>query len=306
MPSVYAQEVQNGYSYRNVQADRYFRFSYENDLFFHTDYYFSQGLHFELVSPALSKFLTRPILLHPKGSYTRFGLALESAGYTPTDIKTDTILYGDRPFSGMAYLKAFSIAINEAKQTRYTSTLTLGWMGPAAIGYEIQTAIHKRTGSDTPGKGWNYQIGNSVILNYELNYERSLLASKKALLTATAMLRAGTYTTKASLGSVIMLGLFDNPFKITAPRSKLQAYLFAHPRVDIVGYDATLQGGLFTDNSPYTIAAADVSRLVFRCDGGIRFNYHGFFISAYARYLTKEFSTGIDHSIGGFELAFTL
>jgi hypothetical protein len=301
----HAQEIQNGWSYRKVDRPQYARINYENDLAFGTDYYFTQGAHFEYAFPAggsrLETYLFPFFTRHRR--YT--GIALESAGYTPTSIFADSILYGDRPFAGMAYLKAFSIGWNPARRERYSAALTLGWMGPAAGGYEIQAAIHRRTGNADP-LGWKYQVGNALILNYELNYERALFMRKYLLLSGTGMLRGGTYSIKAALGGVLMAGWFENPFTSAGPGKRGQAYLYVHPQVDIVGYDATLQGGLFTDNSPYTIAGKDVSRAVFRFDGGLRVGCRGIWLSAYARYLGKEFATGLDHATGGLELALPL
>ncbi len=301
----HAQEIQNGWSYRNIAAPEYFRLNYENDLFFGTDYYFTQGVHFELVSPKIAKLPTHHILLHRKGDSTRFGLGLESAGYTPTSIFADSILYGNRPFAGMAYFKAFSISINAAKQERIVSTLTLGLMGPAAGGYEIQAAIHRQTGNADP-KGWKHQVGNALILNYELDYERAVFGRRRFLLAATGMLRTGTYSTKAGAGGVLMAGLFDNPFRMNSVAHSPQAYLYVHPQLEFIGYDATLQGGLFTDNSPYVISSKEMLRAVFRFDGGVRIAYRSIWLSGYARYLTKEFGTGLNHATGGIELAFRL
>ncbi len=300
-----AQEIQNGWSYRNISAPKYFRLNYENDFAFGTDYYFTQGVHFELVSPGIGKLPTRHILLHRKSDSTHFGLGLESAGYTPTSIFSDNILYGDRPFAGMAYLKAFSISINEAKRERIVSTLTLGLMGPAAGGYEIQAYIHRQTGNADP-KGWKHQVGNALVLNYELDYERAVFGRRRFLLSATGIARAGTYSIKAGVGGVLMAGLFDNPFRQSSHAGRPQAYLYVHPQVDFVGYDATLQGGLFTDNSPYVISSKEMLRTVFRFDGGVRFAYRGVWLSGYARYITKEFGTGLNHATGGIELAFRL
>ena len=301
----HAQEIQNGLSYRSAGKPRYFRVNYENDLAFGTDYYFTQGAHFEYVFRASgSKLETALFPFFTK--YRRYtGIGLESAGYTPTTIFADSILYGDRPFAGMAYLKAFSIGYNAIRRERYASTLTLGWMGPAAGGYEIQAAIHRRTGNADPS-GWKYQIGNAIILNYELNYERALLLCKGFLLSGTGMLRGGTYSIKAALGSVLMAGWFENPFQPPGPRNKTQAYLYVYPQIDLVGYDATLQGGLFTANSPYTISSRDITRTVFRCDGGVRAGYRGIWLSAYVRYLTREFDTGREHATAGLELALPL
>jgi hypothetical protein len=205
----------------------------------------------------------------------------------------------------MAYLKAFSIIANAGRKERYSSTLTVGMMGPATGGYEIQSAIHSRTGNADP-VGWKYQIGNALILNYELNYERLFFSRRRFLLSVKGTARAGTYSIKAAVGGVLMAGWFENPFLNTTRQMKRQAYLFVHPRFDFVGYDASMQGGLFTDNSPYIISNSEMNRIVFRFDGGLRFVHHDVTMSLYARYLTREFDTGFDHANGGLELAFKL
>jgi hypothetical protein len=298
----HAQEIENNLSFRNIRSERYFRVNYMNDLAFGTDYYFTQGVHFEYAIPARGSRLEACLFPFFTKHRRYTGIGLESVGYTPTSIFADSILDGDRPFAGMAYLKAFSMGWNGIRRERYVSALTLGWIGPAAGGYEIQAAIHRRTGNADP-LGWKYQIGNALILNYELNYERALFMRKFLLLSATGMLRGGTYSIKAALGGVLIAGWFEDPFARAQHHKKLQGYLYVHPQVDIVGYDAALQGGLFTNNSPYTIEGKNVSRAVFRCDGGLRMGYRNVWIGVYARYLTKEFESGLDHATGGLELA---
>lgn len=297
------QQFQNGWSYRNIAADHYFRLNYENDGFFGTDYYFTQGVHFELVAPGIGKLPTRRLLLHPRSSSMRYGIALESAGYTPMSLRADTIRYGDRPYAGMAYLKAFAIANDASKRSRYNTSLALGLMGPAAGGREIQAAIHEVTGNDNP-QGWQHQIGNVFIANYEFSYEHLLVQNNHLLLSHTALIRVGTFSTKASIGAIVQLGKVQSPFEERGLASGLYAYV--HPQLDIVGYDATLQGSLFSNNSPYVIKSSELARLVGRFDIGLRYQLGKLLLSTYLRYLSREFRTGHDHAIGGIELGIRL
>ncbi len=303
--SVSAQEFQNGWSYRNIEGPRYVRLNYENDLVFGTDYYFTQGVHFEYATQAFHSKVADIIFPLGKGHRRFTGIAIESAGYTPTIIFADSILYGNRPFAGLACAKLFSTGLNTDRKERYASTLTVGLMGPSAGGYEIHSAIHKRTGNPDP-IGWKYQIGDALVLNYELNYERELFLRKHFILSYTGTARAGTYSIKGAIGGVLMAGWFDNPFQKIDKPAKMQAYLYVHPQFDLVGYDATLQGGLFTDNSPYVISSTEMNHVVFRFDGGVRFGYHRFLLSVYAHYLTKEFGTGLNHATGGIEIGYML
>jgi hypothetical protein len=298
-----AQEFQHGWSHHDIASDRYFRLNYENDLVFGTDYYLTQGVHFEAVSPGIGKLPTRYLLLRPDSCYNRFGMALESAGYTPTVISADSIRYGDRPFAGLASLKVFSNTTNTSRGERYATTLTIGLLGPAAYGREIQETIHKKTGNADP-VGWKYQVGNALILNYEVNYERAVFKRRRFLLSAAGLARIGTFSIKTGIGGVLIAGWFDNPFRPVRERRKLSAYVYAHPQFDFVGYDATLQGGLFTDNSPYTIRGEQIARLVYRFEGGVRVGYGGLLVSIYSHYLSNEFDTGLSHGLGGIQLAY--
>ena len=72
-----------------------------------------------------------------------------------------------------------------------------------------------------------------------------------------------------------------------------------------MGYDATLQGGLFTHDNPYVIAAGDISRITFRSEMGVVLGYGRLSLGGNARYLTKEFRTGKPHLTGGVQIAIT-
>jgi hypothetical protein len=67
-----------------------------------------------------------------------------------------------------------------------------------------------------------------------------------------------------------------------------------------------MQGGLFNRKSPYTIAAADISRVSFQADAGIIVNFRRLYLSYTQSYLTKEFSTGHYHRWGGISVGIAL
>jgi hypothetical protein len=297
-----AQEIQNTLSYRNISSDHYFRVNYENDLFFHTDYYYTQGVHFELVSPKISRLPTRFLFPALKKYTRRYGIGLESAGYTPRTIFADSILVGDRPFAGLAYGKAFMLATNEAARSRFSAVFILGLMGPAAGGYEIQSYIHRYTGNPDP-LGWTYQVKNEVVINYEVDYEKAITRPNDHLmLSACGMARLGTLSTKVAAGLVLMGGWLNDPFRVAHEGRKWTAYAYLHPAVEAIGYDATLQGGPFTTHNPYVIPSEDISRVTFRGIGGIMLGYGRVSLGGSVRYLTKEFRTGASHLTGGFQL----
>lgn len=303
--AAYGQRVENTSLYRNIGSDKYFRISYDNDFFALSDRYYTQGINLEFVSPALQKFPLAKLLVKNKNLITKTGMALEHSGFTPTNVLATEVLRGDRPYSSSLMLKTFSIISNPYTNHRLTTQLTLGVIGPWAMGKEVQVSIHERINPNKVPQGWNNQIRNDIILNYQVDYEHGLWMKRNFILTGKAGARAGTYNTRLNSSFTILAGLFDNPFEFANTRNKnFQAYLYAEPQFNLIVYDATLQGGLFNNGSPYTIARNEISRVVFQQNAGLVIKIKGIILEYAQTIITKEFKTGFSHSWGSVRLAF--
>ena len=296
-----AQNIDNTASFRSNHDRTYFRFHYDNDYFTATDQYYTQGYQFELVQPWLQKNpLTR---LLPRFKTTQYGLAFDHFGFTPTSIQSDDILRGDRPFASAALLKSFVMSVDSVHKQRLSAALSLGAIGPLTLGGEMQTAIHRQINGIKP-QGWQHQIQNDVILNYELNHEKQLVTYRKFLLiNSNAQIRAGTFHNRAQVGLTLTAGCFQSPFggEKTA-RKRFQLFGYVQPLLNFVGYNATLQGGLFNRSSPYTIAAEDLSRVVFQNNFGVILRFKKMELEYSQSFLSKEFKTGTAHAWGGIRI----
>lgn len=292
---------------RSVNADKYFRFHYDNDYFTKTDEYYSQGISLEYVNPSLQKNPLNRLLWKPFKAHTKYGIVFNLFGYTPSSIESDVILYGDRPFDANLSLKTFLIQVDEKKKQQFSAAFSLGVMGPPAFGKEIQTNIHRWLKNPLP-HGWQYQVSRDVILNYQLKYEKQLAsAGNNLLLNATAEARFGTLDDKLNAGFNFMAGKFNGRFKqLSSREQKTEYYLFGQARVNAIAYDASLQGGLFNHSSPYTISASDISRFTFQADAGIILNFRKLYLAYTQSILTKEFRTGRFHRWGGVTIGFGL
>ncbi|MEO6687110.1 MAG: lipid A-modifier LpxR family protein [Dyadobacter sp.] len=169
----YGQRIDNLASFRNVTGEKYFRIHYDNDFYGKTDYYYTQGYNFEFVNPGLKKNPLSHTLLRLKNSRTKYGISFEHYGFTPTSIKSNEILRNDRPFAGVIMLKSFAVSVDTLHKSRLSSVLSTGMLGPAAFAGKMQKKIHSWTGDQEP-MGWQYQIRNEVVVNYELNYEKEI------------------------------------------------------------------------------------------------------------------------------------
>ncbi len=302
-----AQAIDNTLSYKNIGSEQYFRLNYENDFFATTDKYYTQGIHLELVAPWIKHFPLGHVLIHPNYSYTRYGIGIEHNGYTPTDFSTPHILYGDRPFAACLFLKTFVIALDPVKKQRFSSSLSTGVMGQAAGGMEMQTGIHRWLNNITP-HGWPNQIHNDAILNYQVSYEKQLLSLRNFLsVDVNAMARAGTLSDKAGIGTTIIFGYFNSPFTVVqTTRKNFRVYAYEHAEVNIVGYDATLEGGLLNKTSPYTISPKDITPFVFQNRFGFVAVYRRIWLEYFQSLVSSEFQGGNYHVWGGVQIAFGL
>jgi len=294
-------------AFRSVPNDKgYFRFHYDNDFFAKakTDYYYTQGYSFEIGSPIFRKNPLSKILLHFKTGEPIYGLAFEHFGFTPTSIRSNEILVGDRPFSGVILLKSFATSVDTLRKQRLSSVLSTGMFGPAAFAGRMQASIHRWSGDLDP-QGWQYQIENDVVINYELNHEKQLLEVHHVVsIHSNAQLLVGTLSDKIQAGFTLTLGKFDSPLTSSIQRSGLnfQFYLYSQSLGAVVGYDATLQGGLFNRNSPYTLNASELNRFTFQNNYGIVVSFWKIYAEYYRTYLSREFKSGREHSWGGVKL----
>lgn len=302
-----AQLIDNSSTFRNIGRNSYFRFHYDNDYFTKSDEYYTQGITFELVHPAIKKFPLAKLLWKPFATKPQYGISFNLFGYTPTSILSDSILYGDRPFNANISLNTFLIQADEIKHQQISTAFSIGVMGPAALGYEIQYNIHHWLKNPLP-HGWEYQTKNDIIINYQLNYEKQLAAAgNNFLLNAAAEARLGTSNTKIGTGFNFMAGRFNKRFTaVNNKKRKAEYYFYTQGRVNIIGYDASMQGGLFNRKSPYVISAGDITRFTYQADAGIIINFRKLYLSYTQSILSKEFRTGKYHRWGGISIGFAL
>jgi lipid A 3-O-deacylase len=301
-----AQRIDNSSTFKTIQTDTYLRMQYDNDYFTRTDKYYTQGIELEYVNPAIKHFLLTQLLFRPKRSSLNYGISLDHMAFTPTNTGTNQILYGDRPFAACLTLKIFAIANDSLRRRRISSALVAGILGPAAGGAEMQTTIHRWLDNPLP-MGWQNQIHNNCILNYELNAENELLTIDRVLLlNAAAQIRAGTLNDKVNAGLNFMFGNFPDPYRSSskALKKKLHYYIYGQPGLSYIGYDASLQGGLFDHHSPYTISNSGISRINFQSDYGFVVCFPRLYLEYCQTYLTKEFKTGTYHRWGGIRIGY--
>ncbi|MDO7845220.1 lipid A deacylase LpxR family protein [Hymenobacter sp. M29] len=287
---------------RPLSPVRLLRYTYANDLFFRTDYYFTQGMTLTLVHPALARLPVRHLLAAgPAGSTQQHGLTLRYDGFTPLRIQDAFIRVGDRPYAAYLYGSFFRISTQPVRRQRLTTALEIGFIGPAAGGKELQTAIHRVTGNAEP-RGWDFQVRNAPIIGYRVVFEKQVWAiGRNAEWLADAEASLGTLYTYGSTGLRLRAGQFRPSFATSNPLDRSprwQLYGEALLAGRLIGYDATLQGTLFANNDPYTLAASAVRRAVLRSSGGVVLSHGELSFSATATWVAPEFEGSRSHRWG--------
>ena len=299
-----AQEIDNTTSYKNINRDSYIRFSLDNDYFSARDQQYTEGANLEVCSPALRENPLTWLLINPHFCHTRYGLGIEQAGYTPDNLHIEDQKQ-DRPYAGTLFLKTFLLATDTVRRQRWAATLSTGVIGEIAKADEIQDEAHKLLHNVIP-PGWDYQIANDVIVNYQINYEKQLLSFRNLLsLDGEIMGRAGTLSDKAAIGVTALAGYFESPFaQIYRKTGKFHLYMYDRPELDVIGYDATLEGGVFNHTSPYTIPPSGVTRLVFINRVGWVASFKKVTLEYFQCYTSRELTTGPkNNKWGGIQIA---
>jgi lipid A 3-O-deacylase len=296
---------------RPVSPDRQLRYTYANDFLYRTDYYFTQGMTLRLVHPGLARLPVNKLLWPgAKESTQYFGLLLRYDGFTPLRIQDPFIRVGDRPYAAYMYASFFRVSNQPLRRQRLSSALEVGFIGPAALGKQFQKAIHRATNNPEP-RGWDYQIRNDLALGYRVGYERQLLAASHfAELIGKTDAVLGTLYTNAGAALQLRAGLlnpyFDN-LGLASPSSRAgqgKWQLYAHTSIEgrLVGYDATLQGGLFNKSSPYVLDASTVRHTVLRNTTGFALAHQGLSLAVSSTWVSPEFAGARTHRWGQLEL----
>ncbi len=288
-----------------TSPDRLLRYTYANDFLFRTDYYFTQGMTLTLVQPRLARLPTQRLLFRgPTGSTQHHGIMLRYDGFTPLRIKDPFIRVGDRPYASYFYASFFRVS--SQRRQRLTTALEVGFIGPGTFAKEFQQAIHRATNNPEP-RGWDYQIRTDAVLGYRVAYERQLLAvSRFVELLGTAEASVGTLYTYAGAGAQLRLGLLQPYFSSLgvagassrAGQAQWQLYGYSSLQGRLVGYDATLQGGVFNQTNPYELAASAVARTVARNTTGLVLAHKGFSLEANSTWVSPEFDGARTHRWG--------
>ncbi|MGD2170542.1 MAG: lipid A deacylase LpxR family protein [Gammaproteobacteria bacterium] len=244
----------------------------ENDLWgSEDDRFYTGGWQFSYSSPdpppAYLDRISELVPFYNKGVTGYYGFNIGQKIYTPENTETSSLLEDDRPYAGWLFVESFIGHRYDDRGDREKINgliLTLGIVGPAALGEDTQRLIHLATGDDDP-EGWDNQLGNELGLNatylhkwryifgfdqprqYEAGLHTGLtIGNVYSYASAGFMLRWGTHL-KDDIGPPTISPGFPG-LPAFNPDRQANWYLFAGFEVRAVARDIFLDGNTNVDS----------------------------------------------------------
>jgi hypothetical protein len=286
-------------------SDRYIELKFQNDFFYKTDRYFSNGLVFNFVFPKIQKSPLSKILIPvKKASLDYYGISFVQELYTPTRTDVPEISVNDRPYSSVLYLGHKRTSFIAKTKSKISNELIVGIIGSYSYGYETQAKFHEAINNNVPA-GWDNQVANDLVLNYNYSIETELFSNNYVELLGNLDVRAGTLHDDILTGFKIRAGWFNPNYsgfgQINTKGEdgrglkKFQSYIYVQPAMRAVFYNATLQGGMFNKKSPVTMNYRRIAPFVGMLNSGFVLQYANFQLKIESSMLTKEFEGGLTH-----------
>lgn len=203
----------------------------ENDLFANTDQNYTNGVAFTAVSHDITgevktACLPAPVRLHAElirrlnpafwddrpdpvatqNVVAKFGQSM----FTPTDPARTDLIRDDRPYAGLLYVglswNRRTLDPQENSERLDTREITLGVIGPLALGRQTQNLVHDLIGAER-FLGWDNQLKNEPALQLAMDRKYRAYRSDGAIqpgFSADSIrslgLRLGNIETSASVG----------------------------------------------------------------------------------------------------------
>lgn len=275
----------------------------DNDLYTSSknDMYYTNGL--ELFYRFLSKNENPKI--NKKITEFRIGQYL----YNPRFINKEAVDINDRPFAGYLFAEAGKSFFYQSESVLKTD-FQFGFLGPNALGEELQEGFHKVIGYKKV-YGWENQIHNALGFQAHVMYSKKMFASKPndfVDLHFQSEANLGTIFTGVSTGFMARIGfkkllpVYDSNLHDASVSSQQQFnvrefYFYAMPSVNYQFYDATIEGSMFNDTSPVTF---DLVPLRFNGEAGLKYRYNNFNISYSFIYRGRELKGDVNDTNRGY------
>ncbi len=285
-------------------------FELENDMLFTTDNYYTAGLALSYTNKNFKKTPAQLILNSQNTENITFsGVGFQQRIFTPYSISEPNTIENDRPYSAYLLATNFSVLINRKKKLKLSNEIGLGIMGQAAGGKETQTFVHQIIGSVTP-IGWENQLKNAFIIDYQFRVEKGFFnewISNHFVPFAEA--RVGTLIDKIQVGLITKIGNKNKSLTNMSTSFELKKQLIwewvFEANLQGVFYDATLEGGVFSNDKAFVLDKEEIISRQYQLRTGINLYYKKFSFRYMVKFNSTDFESAIIHRYASLNIGFT-
>lgn len=312
MGSLYARQQENdfGKKYNSTKTEEYIQLAFSNDMFFKTDYYYSNGLQLDLQLNRLALKISDKLPFFEGGQFEkRYKYKLSQDIYTPEHYTRVSIDYKDRPYAGVLTL-SYSEGIYTST-SKHTMELKLGTIGKPTGTKQTQNSFHTAIDNEL-ARGWENQISTDMVLNLHYSFSYRVAASAKMDLTGGAIANIGTLNTDFGANLRLRVGKRLYQFDKTGPliyadnNSNWQYFITAGLTPRFIIYNATLQGGMINrTNNAHVLRYEQLENFVLEIETGIVVGYKRFQTALLFQSNSPEFEGAKMHRYGTLELRYT-
>jgi hypothetical protein len=285
--------------------------TFDNDIFAETDYYYTNGFSIGMVHPKLaSGFFSRILPSLGNTAFNTSGIRVHQFMFTPQNPEAIEIDRNDRPFAGVLLTEYFKLSQLPNMGINMHTSLRLGVIGKASMAESLQATMHK-----LEPVGWDYQIKNDLLINYDFSLEKLLLKGDFWQISGMLDLGLGSYQTYGGGALQFRVGILQglpngylpelDPVNETY-RPAGSFWFFIEPAWHFMAYNASLNGGLFNNNSPHYFSYNEINHSLARFSAGFSWHYRKLGLGLKWTYLSPEFQSAKHHNWGSLSLLYTL
>jgi len=273
-----------------------FELDVANDMLFFTDQYFSSGIELNVYAPFMAMSPFNKILIpHNKDALNYYALTFTHNMYTPIYYDTLTQRPVDHPFAAYILFGNRKESYHMDRRYKVTSELQLGVIGSVAGGQVFQNTMHDYIPIAGPVKGWENQINNDFCFQYSAQIEKGIANVEWMEFNVFAGGKVGTPHSEVQLGIYGRFGYFDDYFQHIGINKKRnwQLWLFCAGDVNLIAYNAVLQGGMFNHRNAFALES--INRILWHTKFGGTLVYKSFKLEIAQEVISPSFPTAQWH-----------
>jgi hypothetical protein len=296
-------------SVTNTAQDNILTLNVENDLFTGGDSNYTSGVRLSYTDinseiPGFIKYFAGHIPEFDINDTTSLTYSLGQNIFTPEDIESSVQDPTDRPWAAFLYGSVGMSTLTDNHTDEIE--LTLGVIGPAALGEQAQTFIHEHISDSPTPQGWHNQLHTEpgLMIGWQRTWPQYISGNVGSLFGSIAPytgVTLGNIYTYADAGLSFRLGpdsekWQDTPIRVRPampgtgffeiPQDNWSWYLFAGLEGKAVARNIFLDGNTFRDS--YSV---DKEPLVGDANVGLALTYGRTRVAFTWVYRTKEFET---------------